>query len=389
MAAEDYAGPLAARLGGRRMRRPASAVSVLLGAALLLSACSHSSKLEYSGTIETREIQIGSKVGGRVTVVPVEEGQMVKAGMTLVFFECEELKAQQRQLQAKVGQAAAELNRFQDGYRPEEIAQTEAVAQQQHALFQAAQKGPREQELQQAQADYTAAKAEARNAEITFRRMEMLIRGETISQQQYDDARARRDATAERAESARQHLALLQAGTRTEDLKAAEERYHEARAAADLMHRGYRKEDIAAARQRLTEARGALDEINVRLREAELITPSNAVVQTVSIRPGDLVPAGRIVMTLLESSQLWVKIYVPEPELGRVAVGQRAAVHVDSFPNRAFTGLVEQVSSQAEFLPRNVQTRSDREHQVFGVKVRVENPDAVLKSGMTATVQLQ
>jgi HlyD family secretion protein len=116
-----------------------------------------------------------------------------------------------------------------------------------------------------------------------------------------------------------------------------------------------------------------------------------AVVEVVSVRPGDLVPAGqdrdddaRVV------AELWVKIYVPETELGRVKVGQAAAIaRRCSFPGRELSGSVQEIESEAEFLPRNVQTRDDREHEVFGVKVRVDNADGVLKSGMSATVRLR
>ena len=130
-------------------------------------------------------------------------------------------------------------------------------------------------------------------------------------------------------------------------------------------------------------------ELDARLREAELIAPSNGVVEVVSVRPGDLVPAGRIVITMLEASQLWVKVYIPETDLAHVQLGQHASVRVDSFGDRAFEGHIGQISSQAEFHPRNVQTRSDREHEVFGVKVYVDNAQQVLKSGMSATVRLE
>jgi multidrug resistance efflux pump len=129
--------------------------------------------------------------------------------------------------------------------------------------------------------------------------------------------------------------------------------------------------------------------MDAQLGECELKTPADAVVETVSIRPGDLVPPGRIVLSLLEPTQLWVKIYVPETDLARLRLGQSAQVTVDSFPGRGFTGHVGQIASQGEFLPRNVQTREDREHQVFGVKVYVDNAQAVLKSGMAATVRLE
>jgi HlyD family secretion protein len=345
--------------------------------------------LIYSGTVETREIQVGSKVGGRVIEVAVEEGQTVKAGASLVRFEVDELKSQRVQAQAEVMQAQADLSRLEHGYRPEEIAQAEATAREQRAMYDAAKSGPRVQELQQAQADYDAAVADAANAEATYKRMQMLIRGETISKQQYDDALAKRDAMAQKAESARQHLKMLQEGTRKEDLQAAEQRYVQAQAAADMTRRGYRKEDIAGARGRLAQAEARVKELDARLREAELDAPADGVIETVSVRAGDLVPAGRIVLTMLEPSQLWVRIYIPETELGRVKVGQAATVEVDSFRGRQFAGHVGQIGSQAEFLPRNVQTRDDRQHQVFGAKVYVDNPDGVLKSGMSATVRLQ
>jgi len=364
--------------------------AVLLAAIWLTFAWqAHRSRFDYSGTVETREIQIGSKIGGRVTDVPVEEGQIVKAGATLVRFECDELKAQRAQAEASLEQAQADLDKMQRGNRPEEIAQAEATAHAQQAALEAARNGPRRQEIDQAQADYAAAVADATNAEITYKRMEKLVATDTISRQLFDDSREKRDAAAQRAESARQHLALLQAGTRVEDLNAADAKYKQAEAAAILSRQGFRKEDVEAARGRLAEAQGRVAEFDARLREAELTAPADAVVEVVSVRPGDLVPAGRIVITMLEASQLWVKVYVPETDLAHVQLGQHATVLVDTFGNRAFEGHVGQIASQAEFLPRNVQTKSDREHEVFGVKIYVDNAQQVLKSGMSATVRLE
>jgi multidrug resistance efflux pump len=374
----------------RRIIIAASAGVVLIAAIWAISAwIAHRSRFEYSGTVETREIQIGSKVEGRVTEVGVEEGQVVKAGTVLVRFEHDELSAQHAQAQATVEQAQADLDKMLRGNRPEEITQAEATARAQKAALDSAHNGPRRQEIDQAQADFKAAIADSANAESFYKRMQKLVATEVISRQQFDDARDRRDAAVQRAESARQRLALLQAGTRPEDLRAAEDKYRQAEAAAVLARRGFRKEDIEAARGRLAEAQGRVAELDARLREAELTAPADAVVETVSVRPGNLVPAGRIVITMLEASQLWVKVYVPETDLAHVHLGQHASVRVDSFGSRTFDGHVGQIASQAEFLPRNVQTKSDREHQVFGVKVYVDNSQEILKSGMSATVRLQ
>ena len=369
----------------------AAAVALILIAALVCyyAWSARRARYEYSGTVETREIQIGSKVGGRVTLVPVEEGNIVKAGALLVRFECDDLKAQRAQAIATVDQAQANLDRMIRGNRPEEIEEAEALAKAQHAAAQEAENGPRQQEIAQAQADFAVAQADNVDAEATFRRMEKLVASDTISRQQFDDARDKRDAAKQRAESARQHLALLQEGTRREDVQSAEARDRQAQAAATLARKGFRKEDIDSARAQLAQAKAHVAEIDVALKEAELTAPADSVVETVSVRPGDLVPAGRIVVTALEPSQLWVKVYVPETDLARVHVDQSATVRVDGLSGRVFQGRVGQIASQAEFLPRNVQTPDDRQHQVFGVKVYVDNPAGTLKSGMSATVRLQ
>jgi multidrug resistance efflux pump len=362
---------------------------VIVGVWLAFAWAGWRSRSEYSGTVETREIQIGSKIGGRVTEVGVEEGQLVKDGASLVRFEADELKAQRVQTQAAVEQAQADMDKMLRGNRPDEIAEAEATARADKAALDEARNGPRREEIDHAMADYAAAAADAANAEVFYQRMKTLAGQDIVSKQQYDDAREKRDAAAQRAESARQRMAMLEAGTRVEDVNAAEARYKQAEAAADLMRKGFRREDIEAARGRLAEAQGHVAELDAQLREAELTAPADAVVEVVSVRPGDLVPAGRIVMTMLESSQLWVKVYVPETELARVHLGQRAAVSVDSFGGRIFDGHVGEIASEAEFLPRNVQTKSDREHEVFGVKVYVDNAEQVLKSGMSATVRLE
>src|SRR5271165_252616 len=324
----------------RRRALTIGAVALVIIAAvwIILAIRANRARYEYAGTVETREIQIGSKVGGRVTTVGVEEGQTVKAGALLVRFECDQLTAQRAEAAASVTEAEANLERMVRGNRPEEIAQARAAAAAAGAQLDAARNGPRKQEIDQAQADYAAAQSESANAETNYQRMAKLVATDTISRQQYDDARNRRDASAQQAESARQRLALLQAGTRPEDLRAAEQRYQQADAARALAVKGSRHEDIDATRSRLGQAQAQVASLDAQLNECQLTAPDDAVVEVVSIRPGDLVPPGRIVLSLLEPSQLWVKIYIPETDLARVRLGQPAQVRVDSFPGRGFAG---------------------------------------------------
>ena len=362
----------------------------------MLVACSRArdGALEFSGTVETREIQTGSKIGGRVTEVLVVEGQTVNGGAVMVRFDASELEASARQLEARVSQAAAEARKLRRGFRPEEIEQAEANVRRERAELQALRAGPRKQEIDQAASELAAAEAEALNAEHSYQRIEQLHKTGDLSAQARDDARARRDAAKAQAEAVAERVKLLRAGTRDEEIRAGEARYQQATASAELMRQGYRQEELAAAEARVQEARALLDEVRVRLAEAQVQAPhscaeSGCLVEVVSVRPGDVITPNKSVATLLEPTQLWVRIFVPEPMLGRVSVGQKASVRVDSFAERSFSGVVEQISARSEFLPRNIQTREDRNHQVFGVKVRVDNSSGALKSGMAAVVRLE
>ena len=390
-AASTVEPPVARRRLSRRAVILLIVVAAVVVAAIFLYRwlAARNAPLVYSGTVETREIEIGSKIGGRVTGVAVEEGQMVSAGAPLVSFEADQLKAERAQAEATVEQGAADLNRLHTGNRSEEIAQADAVLHERAAELQEAKNGPRPEDLRQAQADYDAAKADAVNAAATYTRMQPLVEKDVISRQQFDGYTAQRDSTAQRAESVRQKLVELQAGTRTEDIQAAEDRYQQALAADTLSHQGFRPQDIASGQGRLSAAQAQVAALDAQLREANLSAPADGVIETVSVRPGDLVPPNQIVVTMLESSQLWVKVYVPETDLSRIRVGQSADVEIDALNQRHFAGHIQEIASEAEFLPRNVQTYNDREHEVFGVKVQVENPGGVLKSGMSATVQLR
>jgi HlyD family secretion protein len=146
------------------------------------------------------------------------------------------------------------------------------------------------------------------------------------------------------------------------------------------------EKNVEAAKMRVTQARAQLADIDAQLAEMQVTAPADSVLEVLSVKVGDVLPANREVATLLLTHHLWVRVYVPEPWLGLVKVGDPVRVRVDSFPGKDFEGTVEQISRQAEFTPRNVQTVSDRIRQVFGVKVRLPSDDDRLRAGMAADV---
>ncbi|HEV2046494.1 MAG TPA: efflux RND transporter periplasmic adaptor subunit [Chthoniobacterales bacterium] len=143
---------------------------------------------------------------------------------------------------------------------------------------------------------------------------------------------------------------------------------------------------VAATQTRVIQARAQLADIDAQLAEMQVKAPTDSILEVLLVKVGDVLPANREVATLLLPQHLWVRVFVPEPWLGLIKVGDPVRVRVDSFPNKDFDGTVEQINRQAEFTPRNVQTVEDRIRQVFGVKVRLPNNDDRLRAGMSADV---
>ena len=145
------------------------------------------------------------------------------------------------------------------------------------------------------------------------------------------------------------------------------------------------EKNLAAAEVRIEQMKAQLATIETQLNEMKVVAPGPSILEILSVKIGDVLPPNREVATLIFPQHLWVRVYVPETWLGLIKLGDNVRVRVDSFPDRDFTGRVEQINRQAEFTPRNVQTVEDRVRQVFGVKIRLKSEDN-LRAGMSADV---
>ncbi len=332
------------------------------------------SGLQGSGTVEARNIRVGSKVGGRILEVRVREGDHVQLGQTLITFD-------DKELEASLAQARANAQKSARGFRPEEIQEAAAAAKQAKADYDMHVAGYRKEDIDAAKADVDRATADETRADLDFQRYDALAKKDLVSRQQRDTAEANWKIALAAKENAQHKLDELQRGFRPEEIAMAQARYQQAQATLEKMQHGNRREDVQA-----TSAELAYEE--ARFRERQVLAPTAATVEVLDVRPGDLIAPNTPVATLLESDQIYVRIYVPETELNKVSVGQKAEIHVDPFQKQSFNGLVEQINQQAEFLPRNVQTREERVHQVFGVKVRIDDPSHRVLPGMSADVRL-
>lgn len=349
--------------------------AALAGLALYATVFGRGEALEGSGTVEARNIRVGSKVGGRILEVRAREGETVQAGQVLVRFDDQELLA-------ALEQARANLEKMERGSRPEEIAEARGTAAQARADYELRRNGNRQEDIAAAKADVERTQADAVRAERNFKRVNELANADVFSKQQRDDAEAAWKMAVAAQKNAEQKLAELQHGYRPEEIASAEAHYQQAAATLLKMERGNRREDINYARAQLLDA-------EARYRERQVLAPSPAAVEVLDVRPGDLIAPNTPIAILLERDQIYVRIYIPETKIGQVRVGQQAEVRVDSFPREVFQAEVEQINQKAEFLPRNVETKEERVHQVFGIKLRIHDPSGRIRAGMAADVKLK
>jgi len=273
-----------------------------------------------SGTIETDEVRVASRYGGRGVKISAAEGDSLKTAQPLVELDAAELKAKRDRVAAQVAEYEA---------------------------------GPRPQEIDAAKHDWEALVAELDQARVDAKRAEELFAQKTISATEHDQT-------------------LTRASTLEKNVAAAKSRY-------DLLLAGTRAE-------RLAQVRAELAETDANLREMSIVAPSNSVLEVLSVKVGDVLAPNQALATLLLTDHLWVRVFVPEPWLGHIQLGEPVRVRVDSDPGKDFSGKVEQIARSAEFTPRNVQTVGERVKQVFGIKVRLDNQEGKLRAGMAADV---
>lgn len=293
--------------------------------------------LVANGTIEATEVEVSSKLPGRLAQLLVEEGDQVQAGQVIARLETSEVEAEVAQAQAALARAEAQLK--------------ELIA------------GSRLQEIEEARANLQQAEDNLKLARDDWSRFDSLFKEGAISAQERDRAKN----SVEIAQS---------------QLKAAQERYA-------LVRIGPRPETIEAARHERDRAKAALGMAQVRLRDSTILAPLAGIVLTKRAEQGEVVNPGFPIVILIDADDLWLRVYIPESEIGLVSIGQAATVTVDSFPNRRFEGKVVEISSKAEFTPRTVQTKKERVNLVFGVKIRLDNHERLLKPGMPADTEIE
>ncbi|MEY0876970.1 secretion protein HlyD [Providencia manganoxydans] len=291
--------------------------------------------LTLYGNVDVRTVNLGFRVGGKLTALAVDEGAKISQGQSLGQLDDAPYINALNKAKGVRDSAKAQLTMKEKGYRTQEVAQVESEVAQKQAAWQ--------------------------YAESFYKRQQGLAASRVISANELDNAKTNRN----------QALAAL---------KAAQDKLNQYQS-------GFRQEEIAAARGEWLQAEAAVAQAELDLADTQLIAPSDGTILTRAIEPGTIIGAGNTVFSVTLTNPVWVRAYVNEPNLGLAVPGKEVLLYTDSRPNTPYHGTIGFVSPTAEFTPKSVQTPELRTDLVYRLRIIVNDPDDALRQGMPVTVR--
>ncbi len=294
-------------------------------------------KIEASGNIEATNVTVSSQVTGKVIQLFKDEGDLVNTGDTVLIIDHENLEYQLQQAIASAEGAKAQLSLLRNGAREEDIKQAEEAVKQAQINFD--------------------------NAKKDKGRMEALYESKSITAKQLDDATSKFELNQAQLSSGQANLKKLKDFARPEDIKQAEANVNRQAASVDLLKK--------------------------QIRDSYVLSPLNGIIVKKYFETGEVVTMLSSLFKVSDLSMVKLVIYVSEEELGKVQLGKTAYVSSDTYPNKKYEGKVIYISPEAEFTPKNIQTKDERTKLVFAVKIEVKNSNYELKAGMPADAVIE
>ncbi|TKJ34035.1 hypothetical protein CEE39_02985 [bacterium (candidate division B38) B3_B38] len=290
-----------------------------------------------SGTIEATDVYVRTEVPGIILDYKLKEGDRVEQGDLICRLDSEKLEIQLQQARARQKELQYRL-----------------------ALIR---KGARTEEIERAKSSLEKALSNLKDAERNYQRAKELFQDEALPPAELDKAKLRVEVNQRLVEISQKEYEILQQGSRPEEVKMAE-------AALEGV-----KHQVAY--------------IQAQLADTFIYTPRKGIIAQKLAEEGEYLPPGGLVAKIIDVDNLWLMVYLTEVEFGRVKLGDQVRVTVDSYPEHEFTGRIIYLSPEAEFTPKNIQTKEERVKLVFGVRVGLEDPSGLLKPGMPADAVLK
>ncbi len=356
-------------------------------------------RILVSGNLELTQVDLSFKTAGRMTELAVREGDFVKKGDLIAKLDDAQLAQQLLRDQAAVAAAQSAYQQlettieYQAATIDSDISTRHAELAQAQAKLDDLLAGSRPQEIQQAQSGVADAQAWNDQARSDWERAQTLFAREDISKSQFDQARAKLDSTAAQLRQAQDHLALVKEGPRKEEIAGARAQVARAQAAvqtaeANRIELRRKQQELNARRAEIERSRAQAGMTQTQIADATIVAPIDGVVLVKSAEAGEVIAAGTTIVSLGDIAHPWLRAYINETDLGRVKLGQKAELSTDSFPGKKYDGRISFISSEAEFTPKQIQTKEERVKLVYRIKVDVANPHQELKNNMPVDAEI-
>jgi len=304
----------------------------------LITACNgnNNGNIVASGNIEATNIIVSSQVAGKVIRILKDEGAKLNKGDTVIIIDTETYELKLQEALASKDYAEAQFNLLKKGARSEDVNQAEENLKQAEISFELAEKDKE--------------------------RMENLYQSQTITKKQYDDAIANYEINLARLNAAKENLQKIKNLSRPEEIKQAE--------------------------ANLTRTIAIVNLLKKNLNDCYVTSPSSGFITKKFIEAGETAGIMSSLFQVADLSSVEIVIYIRETELGEVKLGQKAEISIDTYPDKVYSGKVIYISPEAEFTPKNIQTKEERTKLVFAIKIKIENPNFELKDGMPADAEI-
>lgn len=326
---------------------------IILIVAIFLTGCSgvnESTQQVYTGFVEANQVNVSAEVGGTIKEIFIDEGQMIKKGDPIAQIDTYELEFQLKQLNAEQKIAEAQLREVEKGSRHEEIEIARA-------------------NLEKAQVALEGAKKDYEHKLEKLENIKKIYNESGASEQQVKDMEALVD------------------GSYTQ-LKSVEKNYVSAENQLNLLLKGATIEKIDAAKGRVDSIKARIEQLKHQASKGKIVSPLDGTVQNVNFNQGELIPVGGNIATIVALNDLWIKIYVPEKELHRISLGDEVELSCSFLVDKSLKEKVTYISSEAEFTPKNIESKESKEEMVFEVKVKIVDDVSQIKPGMMVDVKL-
>jgi HlyD family secretion protein len=355
--------------------------------------------IQVSGNLEMTLVDISFKTAGRMTELTVREGDAVKKGQVIARLDAAQLEQQRLRDIAAVAGAQSTYDQlkttieFQQATIDSDISTRQAELAQQQAHLDELNAGSRKEEIQQADSSVTESRAQLDLAKADWDRAQTLYKDTDISTSQFDQARTKYSAAQAVLAQAQQRAALVKEGPRKEEIAGGRAQLARAQAAlrtaeANRIDLRRKQEELVERRADIDRARAQVGITEAQLNDATIASPIEGVVLVKSAEPGEVIAAGTTIVRIGDVDHPWLRAYVGETDLGRVRLGTAVNLTTDSYPGKVYHGTVSFIASEAEFTPKQIQTKEERVKLVYRIKVDVENSSHELKNNMPVDAEI-